>query len=593
MENLKEYLNNLFMGLPETPAVLRAKAELLEMMEDKYEELINDGKSETEAFGTVVSEFGNLEELAEELGISEQLNQSKVDTVATGNAKTSAKTAKKVEDQEPEEIWADSKMAEFLKLMWTHARMMAIGVVLFITSPGLMSILDTVASSAGVNGVLIGGLSTLLFFTLVATGVVLCVHSGHIFKTFGYNQKRRVGLSVQAAELLKNERETQDNKLYYMLIIGILLCVFSVVPSSIFNPSNRVLNEIVGDSFLFFVAAGVYTLVVRGSIINRYKEFAKAKLYNESQTSEISASYFVEAKPKKLSGAGLALIVISIVLVVGIIITTIIAALYGAVKSAGDWANENWGDDSEISTELDTEEMTEVGTFAIDEVEKIVVNSDAANVKVVTSSKNEIHVMFAGNGVTPKATLDGKNLVVDGDDGGVNVHIGFAKKLDDSLGVIYVTVPAKAEMLDFEYKMDAGKVVMNGISADQVSFDTDASAITLNSLKANEVNVKEDAGAVKIKDCQIADFKAEVDATAIKAEKTSFDNAVIETDAGAVDIETLEGSDCYGFDVKSDFAAIKIGGASVVGNYKTDAKDTSKGEHFMKIKADAASISVK
>ena len=59
MEAIREYLSNMFMNLPETPQVLRAKAELMEMMEDKYEELIAEGMSEKEAVGTVISEFGN------------------------------------------------------------------------------------------------------------------------------------------------------------------------------------------------------------------------------------------------------------------------------------------------------------------------------------------------------------------------------------------------------------------------------------------------------------------------------------------------------------------------------------------------------
>ena len=79
MEAIREYLNNLFMSLPETPEVLRAKAELLEMMEDKYEELIQEGKTEKEAIGTVISEFGNLEELAEELGIDIYLKKETKD----------------------------------------------------------------------------------------------------------------------------------------------------------------------------------------------------------------------------------------------------------------------------------------------------------------------------------------------------------------------------------------------------------------------------------------------------------------------------------------------------------------------------------
>lgn len=588
MNNLKEYLDNLFMGLPETPAVLRAKAELLEMMEDKYEELMNDGKSETEAFGTVVSEFGNLEELAEELGISDQLNKAKTENAKEVETVSSNKNAN-VDTEEPAEIWDEPKMSEFLKLMWTHAKMMAFAIVLFIATPGLISMLEDIGEAAGANGVVLGGLSTLLFFVLVATGVVLCVHSGHIFKTFGYNKKRRVGLDVQAAELLKAEREVQDDKLYKMRILGILLLVFSVVPSSIFNPSNAVLSAIVDVSFLFMVAAGVYTLVVRGSVMNRYKEFGKAKLYNEAKTSEISASYFVEPKPKKLSGTGLALIIISVVLVVGIVITTICAAIFGAVKNVGSWAKENM----ESETEFDVEKMSKFGDYTVDDIDNIVVDSDAINVKFLPSDDDQLHVWFAGSGLTPKVEKKGKDLVIDVDHGGVNVHLDFEEIFSDSVGVVYVRVPKQAELLNYKYDLDAGKVVMDGITADEVSIDTDASQITLKNLTANEVTVKEDAGAVKMENCEIEKFKANVDATAIKATSTSFESVDIEADAGAVDLETVEGSDCYGFDVKSDFAAIKIGGASMVGNYSADAKDTSKGDRFMKIKADAASISVK
>ncbi|MCR4740413.1 MAG: permease prefix domain 1-containing protein, partial [Lachnospiraceae bacterium] len=69
METIRNYLESMFASLPNTPEVLKAKDELLQMMEDKYNELLKDGKSENEAVGTVISEFGNLEELADDLGI--------------------------------------------------------------------------------------------------------------------------------------------------------------------------------------------------------------------------------------------------------------------------------------------------------------------------------------------------------------------------------------------------------------------------------------------------------------------------------------------------------------------------------------------
>ena len=66
METIRNYLNAMFAGLPDTLEVRRAYEELAAMMEDKYTELIGEGCSENEAVGTVISEFGNLEELAQE-----------------------------------------------------------------------------------------------------------------------------------------------------------------------------------------------------------------------------------------------------------------------------------------------------------------------------------------------------------------------------------------------------------------------------------------------------------------------------------------------------------------------------------------------
>ena len=71
METIKSYIESMFRNLPQTEKVLRAKSELFQMMEDKYTELIKEGKSENEAVGTVISEFGNLEEIANDLGIAD------------------------------------------------------------------------------------------------------------------------------------------------------------------------------------------------------------------------------------------------------------------------------------------------------------------------------------------------------------------------------------------------------------------------------------------------------------------------------------------------------------------------------------------
>lgn len=75
METIRNYLETMFANMPNTPEVKRAKDELLQMMEDKYNELIAEGVNENAAVGTVISEFGNLDELAEDLGLKKEVDE--------------------------------------------------------------------------------------------------------------------------------------------------------------------------------------------------------------------------------------------------------------------------------------------------------------------------------------------------------------------------------------------------------------------------------------------------------------------------------------------------------------------------------------
>ena len=79
METIKNYLETMFANMPDTEETRRAKQELFSMMEDKYNELISEGQSENTAVGTVISEFGNLEDLAEDLGLTKEVQLPSTD----------------------------------------------------------------------------------------------------------------------------------------------------------------------------------------------------------------------------------------------------------------------------------------------------------------------------------------------------------------------------------------------------------------------------------------------------------------------------------------------------------------------------------
>ncbi len=76
MNTIIAYLETMFGTYPQTPKLFEAKAELRTMMEDAYQGFIAAGMSENEAIGGVISEFGNIDEIAPTLGISAEIQSS-------------------------------------------------------------------------------------------------------------------------------------------------------------------------------------------------------------------------------------------------------------------------------------------------------------------------------------------------------------------------------------------------------------------------------------------------------------------------------------------------------------------------------------
>ena len=83
MDVIIAYLETMFSPYPPSPRLDEAKAELRAMMEDAYSSLISEGKSHNEAVGQVITEFGNLDELAETLGISTEITRTSDASPAT------------------------------------------------------------------------------------------------------------------------------------------------------------------------------------------------------------------------------------------------------------------------------------------------------------------------------------------------------------------------------------------------------------------------------------------------------------------------------------------------------------------------------
>lgn len=246
MKTLKDYLENMFLNLPDTPEVRKAKSELLQMMEDKYTELKNEGKAENEAIGIVISEFGNLEELAENLGIKTYVEEEVV----------------------PSEMLSLEDAKEFLKDMVTRSRLIAIGVMLCILSPVPVICIDAFSDtwSDSRNIALLAEVDALFMFLLVAIAVALFIFSGSMTQRWQKIKKHAVGIDFQTTDYVRKQFENVRISHTLHLCIGCMLCILCVIPAIFLDaifPSGF-WYQCSGALMFAAVAIGVYLIVFTG-----------------------------------------------------------------------------------------------------------------------------------------------------------------------------------------------------------------------------------------------------------------------------------------------------------------------------------------
>ena len=212
METIRNYLESMFANLPNTPEVQRAKDELLQMMEDKYNELLSEGKTTNEAIGIVISEFGNLDELADTLGI-EHVVRSR--TPFQGN------------------MLSREQVDDYIRAEEKSALRTSIGVMLCIISPVAFIIAAAVIEGLGTDSRIPIAIGTASFFIMIALAVGLFVYNGVKMEKWSFIRRQPCGIDYATAEYLHGRRESGRMTYALMKTIGILLCVACFVPSAV------------------------------------------------------------------------------------------------------------------------------------------------------------------------------------------------------------------------------------------------------------------------------------------------------------------------------------------------------------------------
>jgi hypothetical protein len=249
MDTIRIYLENMFANFPKTDEVLRAKEELLSMMEDKYNELIAEGKPENEAVGVIISEFGNLDEIAQSLGLNKD-GQDAEDGFTE-------KVGRYVSIEEARDFIAEHAFSRFLLSL-------GIGLCIVAVVPPIIS--DELAKLFAINAVskLVLAVALIALFVLAAIGVGFIVLSSARRKEWRYLKEEPCYIDDMTKEYVKGELGSHQVTKGLTLAMGIVLCSLSVLPVVVLEIlfKNEFITEGLAPSLLFILAGlGVFFIV--------------------------------------------------------------------------------------------------------------------------------------------------------------------------------------------------------------------------------------------------------------------------------------------------------------------------------------------
>lgn len=197
MKIIEEFIDSLFSGVVETSETKQLKADLLANAEDRYEDLLSQGKSENEAIGTIISEFGTIDELMEELNLE---NKQVDETNDSMNGLP--------------EISVEEGL-DYLAVQRKGAIQIGLGVVAIMVGVGLL---------VGMRGVLSNGLGLVCLFIGVAIGVPLFIVAGNRFVAMD----KQLGQRLIPIKLKSCTKRTKFSTIIYFCMAAGVVFVFWV-----------------------------------------------------------------------------------------------------------------------------------------------------------------------------------------------------------------------------------------------------------------------------------------------------------------------------------------------------------------------------
>ncbi|MEA4890656.1 MAG: permease prefix domain 1-containing protein [Clostridiaceae bacterium] len=264
MDTIKTYLDNIFAGLPQSEAVLKAKRELQNNMEEKYRAYKAEGLSENEAIGHVITEFGNIDGLIAGLGINQAGDQPKRPLI----------------DRE--------QVGAFLTDNRKAGRLVALGVFLCIAAAAVLILINHLAADGlfgPISGDAAGALGLIPMLMIIAAAVGLFIYSGMLTGRHAWREKEFDLPDDVRADLQRQLEQFMPN-FTMAIIVGVALCILSPLPlflSAILTKFNSEYSVVI---LLGLIAVAVYLFVRFGTIKDGYNRLLQLEDYTPEKKKE-------------------------------------------------------------------------------------------------------------------------------------------------------------------------------------------------------------------------------------------------------------------------------------------------------------------
>ena len=552
MNAIRNYLDNMFRNLPNTEEVRRAKSELLEMMEDKYEELISEGKSENEAVGIVISEFGNLDELAESLGITEAVTEN---------------------PSEDKPMLSMDRVKEYLSMVSVNSILVPLAIALCIFSVA-MNMIEDMLPFDFLEGILgVGGM-----FSVIAIAVGLFIVAGVKRKEFAEVKKKECSLSIECAEYVRNERKRYKSSYGLMSSFGIGLCILSVLNPMIFDKIPFFDYSLGTTLFFAFIAVGVFLITSANTKMNGYD-----RLLELNEAGKMSEE-FVPKSDRKVNKAPIIISSIAVVVIAMIVFATRIAIPLFTGIFIKDF-DYDFGDVISTTYDVDRDESVVSKTGEIKSI-KLDLSACEVNFKVKEGS-GLLGVEYSGEDkFKPDVVFENGELTATQKVLNTTIRIGIHDtKISPTLDIILGT---DVDLDNIEMNINAGDIDMSSVKADYLFGDFNAGNIIINNCDFGKADHEANAGNISITNSGLGKTTIDTDAGNIEIHNSTFEDLEVEANFGNVEIEDVDDLDKYDIEAEVDAGFVQVGGRSKGSDYSAKGNGTGS----IKVNVNAGNIDI-